>query len=145
MQIFIQDLSNLFNMHLLLFFFKFFYAKLKSPFLSFAGSLMPFAVSVSIRLVASALETFLPDIVFFTGAGFYSDLGSCTVLNVGIPAGLFQGARSIKSSRLCFISRKSSQLLFRRALTVNLSKEHCKCAFLFGSLSVVGAYHHRGS
>lgn len=63
---------------------------------------------------------------------------------LGSQQGCSGGSISQQVFTSLFYLKKSSQLLFRRALTVNLSKEHCTCAFLFGSLSVVGAYHHRG-
>lgn len=52
-----------------------------------------------------------------------------------------RGGTTKSYSLSCVIVEKSPRFLLSQALKVKLSKEHCSCAFVFGSLRVVGAYH----
>lgn len=65
MQIFIQDLSNLFNMHLLLFFKFLCETQVTFLFFEHSGILMPSVCGVGVKQCGSHRETFLPDIVFY--------------------------------------------------------------------------------
>lgn len=63
----------------------------------------------------------------------------------GCGVGRAGGVDQVLMSKLCHCNllEKSPRFLFSQALKVNLSKEHCNCEFLFGSLFcfVVDAYH----